>query len=117
MRVTKFQDPFIRVLNHLENTLTASHIAAFPVLCWSPADNVAEVRGKIAENHLDFSHAPIRDGDGHVKWLAYREDLNEKHGPLKEHARPLKGRRVVHASPARHLAAPPGPWRSPGALT
>jgi hypothetical protein len=98
MRVTKFQDPFVRVLNHLENTLTASHIAAFPVLCWSPADDVVKVREEISQDSLDFSHVPIRDGNGHVRWIAYREDLNEKHGPLKKHARPLEERHVVDAS-------------------
>lgn len=98
MRMTEFQDPFIRVLNHLENTLTASHIAAFPVLCWSPAYDVAKVREEIAKDCLDFSHVPIRDSNGHIRRIACREDLNEKHGVLEEHALPLEERHIVDAS-------------------
>jgi len=98
MKMAEFQDPFVRVLNHLENTLTASHIAAFPVRCWSPNDDVTKVREEIAKDLLDFSHAPIRDGKGYIRWIACREDLNEKHGLLVKHARPLKERHVVDAS-------------------
>jgi hypothetical protein len=98
MRLADLQDPFVRVLNHLENTLTASHIAAFPVLCWSPADDVTKVREEIAKHRLDFSHVPIRDDKGHVRWIARREDLNEKRGPLVDHAVPFKERHVVDAS-------------------
>jgi hypothetical protein len=98
MRLDELQDPFIRVLNHLENTLTASHIAAFPVRCWSRADHVTKVREEIAKDHLDFSHAPIRDDKGYIRWIACREDLNEKHGLLVKHARRLEERHVVDAN-------------------
>ena len=98
MRLDDLHDPFVRVLNHLESTLIASHIAAFPVLCWAPTDDVATVREEIAEDRLDFSHVPIRDGKGRVRWIACREDLNEKHGLLKNHAMPFKKRHVVDAS-------------------
>ena len=98
MRLPDIQDSFVRVMNHLENTLTASHIAAFPVLCWSPADDVTRVREEIAKDRLDFSHVPIRDGKGHVRWIARRQDLNEKRGPLVDHAMPFEERYVVDAS-------------------
>jgi hypothetical protein len=98
MRMTEFQDPFVRVLNHLENTLTASHIAAFPVECWSPADKVAKVREEIAKDRLDFSYVPIRDGNGYVRWIARREDLNEKRGTLKDHIKTFEKGHIVDAS-------------------
>ena len=98
MRMADLQDPFVRVLNHLENTITASHIAAFPVLCWSPSDDVTKVREKIAKDCLDFSHVPVRDNKGHIRWLARREDLNEKRGQLIGHAMPFEGRHVVDSS-------------------
>jgi predicted transcriptional regulator len=98
MRLIDLQDPFVRVLRHLENTLTASHIAAFPVLCCPPADDVTKVRKVIAKDRLDFSHVPIRDDKGHVRWIARREDLTEKRGPLVDHAMPLNERNVVDAS-------------------
>jgi len=100
MSITEIQDPFVRVLNHLENTLTASHIAAFPVLCWVLADDVTQVRKKIAKakDGLDFSHVPIRDGNGHVRWIAHREDLNEKHGMLGDHTKTFEEGHIVDAS-------------------
>lgn len=98
MQLAYLQDPFVRVLNQLENTLTASHIAAFPVLCWSPADDVTKVREEIAKHKLDFSHVPIRDDKGQIRWIARREDLNEKRGPLVDHAMPFKEQHVVDAS-------------------
>ena len=98
MRMADHQDPFVRVLNHLENTITASHIAAFPVLCWSPSDHVTKVREEIDKDCLDFSHVPVRDNKGHIKWLARREDLNEKRGRLKDHAMPFEGSHVVDSS-------------------
>jgi predicted transcriptional regulator len=97
MRRAEFQDPFVRVLNHLENTLTASHIAAFPVVCWSPEDDVTEVIEKIAKDRLDFTHVPIRDSEGHVRWIVYREKINEKHGKLVDHAMPIEERYIVDA--------------------
>lgn len=96
--MAELQDPFVRVLNHLENTLTASHIAAFPVRCWSPADDVTKVREEIAKDRLDFSHAPIRDSKGYIRWIACRDDLNEKHGLLIKHAISLEEHHVVDAS-------------------
>jgi len=99
MGLADLQDPFVRVLNHLENTLTASHIAAFPVLCWSPADDVSKVHEEIAKHRLDFSHVPIRDDKRHVRWIARREDLNEKRGPLVDHAMPFNERHVVGPVP------------------
>ena len=98
MMMADLQDSFVRVLNHLEKTITASHIAAFPVLCRSPSDDVTKVHEEIAKDRLDFSHVPIRDSKGHVRWLASREDLNEKRGQLIDHAMPFEERHVVDSS-------------------
>ena len=118
MGLDDLHDPFVRVLNHLESTLIASHIAAFPVLCWAPTDDVATVREEIAEDRLDFSHVPIRDGKGRVRWIACREDLNEEHGLLKNHAMPFKERECCDASRpfAETLLLLRDHSRSPGAL-
>lgn len=58
MTANEFQDSFVRALTHLEKTLTASHIAAFPVWCCSPTDDVAKVRIDVAIDKLDFSYVP-----------------------------------------------------------
>lgn len=97
MKANEFQDPFVRALTHLEKTLTATHIAAFPVWWCLPTEDVVKVRADIAPNRRDFSHVPIRDDTGRIRWIAERENLEGKHGRLVDHAVPVAERNVIDA--------------------
>ena len=76
------EDPFVRTLHDLENTLTASHIAVFPVWCWTPPYDEVELQEKLSPEAGDFSYVPVRDVDGRVRHVVQRGRMEGRGGPV-----------------------------------
>ena len=79
------EDPFVRTLRELENTLTASHIAFFPVWCCLPSDDVVELRRRISPEGFDFSFVPVRNDAGKITGVVHRDRLVGKNGAVNAH--------------------------------
>jgi hypothetical protein len=91
------EDPFVQTLHVLENTLTASHIAVFPVWCWLPPHDEDELQKKLAPEADDFSYVPVRAVDGRVRHVVYRGRMEGKGGPVAYTRERLTSGDVVNA--------------------
>jgi len=81
-------DSFLRVLADIEDSLTASHIAAFPVWCCKSDHDSERLHQEIAPGgQRDYHHVPVRDEDGHIRTVVYRDDLGGKRGPARKNGR------------------------------
>ena len=90
---------FRRVLVETEASLTASHIASFPVWCCTPGRDIQALREEIAPGgQKDYSHVPIRDEHGHIRLVVHRDDLVRKTGLACDHAREIGAGHKLEAS-------------------
>lgn len=94
----RIADPFVRALADIENTLTASHIAVFPVVCAAPTNDVAQLYFSMAEDQDDYSHMPVREADGRVSGVLHREELTGASGKAGQWKKPLAPDLVIEAS-------------------
>jgi len=81
-RMPVLGNPFLRTLRDLENTLTASHIAVFPVWCWAHPHSEDELQEKLSPQADDFSYIPARDVDGTVRIVIHRGRVEGRGGPI-----------------------------------
>jgi hypothetical protein len=90
-------DPFLRTLRDLESTLTAGHIAVFPVWCWVPPHNEDQLQEKLSPEADDFSYVPARDVDGTIRIVVHRGHVERKGGPIAYTRERLTAEHVIDA--------------------
>ncbi len=93
--IANSDDAFLHVLADIEGTLTASHIAAFPVVCAAPDEDVAALREGMCRR--DFTHMPVRDGNGRVTGVLHQGLLGRASGRAGDHVVALDRSQVVPA--------------------